>query len=193
MILIIDNYDSFVYNLAHYLQELGREVEVHRHDVLTIEEIEAKAPEGILISPGPCDPQKAGISLDVVRRLGGKFPILGVCLGHQCIGEVYGGKIIKAPEPIHGIASMIHHDGKGVFKEIPTPFKAGRYHSLVIDPDEVPDELEVSARTEDEIIMAVRHREQLVIGVQFHPESILTKHGHDLLRNFLDLMAEQSS
>ncbi len=193
MILIIDNYDSFVYNLAHYLQELGREVEVHRHDVLTIEEIEAKAPEGILISPGPCDPQKAGISLDVVRRFGGKFPILGVCLGHQCIGEVYGGKIIKAPEPIHGISSMIHHDGKGVFKEIPTPFKAGRYHSLVIDPDEVPDELEVSARTEDEIIMAVRHREQLVIGVQFHPESILTKHGHDLLRNFLDLMAEQSS
>jgi anthranilate synthase/aminodeoxychorismate synthase-like glutamine amidotransferase len=188
MILVIDNYDSFTYNLVQYLGELGADVRVRRNDQVTLGEVEAMAPEQLLISPGPGRPENAGITTDVIRRFGPKTPILGVCLGHQAIGLVYGGVVCRANTPMHGKTSTVVHDGKGVFEGINEPFLAGRYHSLVIGPDRVPTDLEVAARTqEDGTIMAVRHRSYPVHGVQFHPESVLTGEGRKILRNFLDL------
>ena len=184
MILIIDNYDSFVYNLAQYIGELGYEPLVYRNDQINLEEIEAFAPSHILISPGPGTPLDAGISNDVVRRFAGKLPILGVCLGHQCIGYVYGGLIVRAV-PMHGKTSLIYHDGKAIYEGLTSPFEAGRYHSLAIKPGTLPQYLTVAATTEDGEIMGVRHRRFVVEGVQFHPESILTEVGHDILRSFL--------
>jgi anthranilate synthase/aminodeoxychorismate synthase-like glutamine amidotransferase len=188
MVLVIDNYDSFTYNLVQYLGELGADVRVRRNDQITIGEIQAMAPEHILISPGPGRPEDAGVSVDVIRTFGPTTPILGVCLGHQAIGLVYGGVVTRASAPMHGKTSMVVHDGKGVFQGITTPLQAGRYHSLVIAKDRVPAELEVAGTTqEDGTIMAVRHRAYPVHGVQFHPESILTEEGRRILRNFLDL------
>ena len=187
MILLIDNYDSFTYNLYQYLCELGAEVEVVRNDQTTLEEIADMDPEKIVISPGPCTPEKAGISNDVLRRFGPTTPTLGVCLGHQCIGHAYGGTVGGAGEIMHGKTSLIHHDGKGVFKGLPDPFEAIRYHSLAIYDDDLPDELEVTARTDHGIIMGVRHRTHPVEGIQFHPESIMTPVGKDLLSNFLEM------
>ncbi|MBI2872361.1 MAG: aminodeoxychorismate/anthranilate synthase component II [Chloroflexi bacterium] len=186
MLLLIDNYDSFTYNLYQYLCELGAQVHVARNDALTLEEIEVMAPEKIVISPGPCTPQEAGISTDVVRRFGPRVPILGVCLGHQCIGVAYGAVVDRAGEIMHGKTSLVHHNGAGVFRGLPNPLEAIRYHSLAIMPDTVPDCLEVTARTERGVIMGVRHRSHPVEGVQFHPESIMTQAGKDLLRNFLE-------
>ncbi len=191
MLLMIDNYDSFTYNLVQYFGELGVDVEVHRNDQITVEEIEQKDPEWIVISPGPCTPNEAGISVDTIRYFAGRKPILGVCLGHQSIGQAFGGEIVHAGAIMHGKTSMIHHNDKGLFKGIPNPFEATRYHSLVIDKATLPEELEITAWTEtpdgdlDEI-MGVRHRTMPIEGMQFHPESILTEHGHDLLRNFLE-------
>jgi anthranilate synthase/aminodeoxychorismate synthase-like glutamine amidotransferase len=188
MILVIDNYDSFTYNLVQYLGELGADVRVRRNDQVTLGEVEAMAPEQILISPGPGRPENAGITTDVIRRFGPTTPILGVCLGHQAIGLVYGGIVCRANAPMHGKTSTVVHDGKGVFEGINEPFEAGRYHSLVIGADSVPTDLEVAARTQDDgTIMAVRHRAYPVHGVQFHPESVLTGEGRKILRNFLDL------
>jgi anthranilate synthase/aminodeoxychorismate synthase-like glutamine amidotransferase len=188
MVLVIDNYDSFTYNLVQYLGELGADVRVRRNDAVTIGEIEAMAPDQILISPGPGRPEGAGISVEVIRRFGPTTPILGVCLGHQAIGLVYGGTVCRAAAPMHGKTSTVVHDGKGVFGGITAPFPAGRYHSLVISNEAVPGALEVAARTqEDGTIMAVRHRTYPVHGVQFHPESVLTEEGRTILRNFLDL------
>ncbi|TAK55145.1 MAG: aminodeoxychorismate/anthranilate synthase component II [Dehalococcoidia bacterium] len=189
MLLLIDNYDSFTYNLYQYLGELGAEVEVVRNDQVTLEDIEAMGPERIIISPGPGNPDEAGISKDVIRRFAGKVPIFGVCLGHQCIGEVFGGIVEGAGEILHGKVSQITHDGRGVFVGIPSPISATRYHSLAIRPDSVPAELEVSARSESGVIMGVRHRKLTVEGVQFHPESILTPDGHQILRNFLAMIS----
>jgi anthranilate synthase/aminodeoxychorismate synthase-like glutamine amidotransferase len=185
MIVIIDNYDSFTYNLAQYLGELGSEVQVYRNDALTPGELEALHPSHIVISPGPGDPSDAGISRDVIRQLGPKIPLLGVCLGHQCIGDVYGGKVVRAPQPMHGKTSPIHHYGDSLFDGVPQPFQATRYHSLILEQESIPDELEVTARTADGVIMALRHREHPIIGVQFHPESILTPYGKKILSNFL--------
>ena len=186
MILLIDNYDSFTYNLYQYLCELGADVEVARNDKITLEEIEEMAPDGIVVSPGPCTPREAGISGEVVKQFGEKLPVLGVCLGHQTIGYAYGGVVERAPEIMHGKTSMVHHDGKGVYEGLPNPFEAIRYHSLMVNPDTLPDFLEVTSRTEDGIVMGVRHKTLPVEGVQFHPESIMTKVGHELLRNYLD-------
>ena len=191
-ILVIDNYDSFTYNLVQYLGELGEPPEVARNDEVTLAEVAAMNLMGVVISPGPCTPAEAGISTDLVRELGPQLPILGVCLGHQCIGEAYGARVVRAPRVMHGKLSAIHHDGRGVFRGLPDPFTATRYHSLVIEPDTVPAALEVTARTEDGVVMGVRHREHPVEGVQFHPESILTDGGHTLLRNFLDGCAERA-
>jgi len=185
MLLLIDNYDSFTYNLYQYLCELGADVHVVRNDKTTAQEIEAMAPERIVISPGPCTPKEAGISVEVVRRFAGKLPILGVCLGHQCIGEAFGAVVVGAGEIKHGKMSTIHHDGKGVLAGLPDPFQAIRYHSLAVQKESVPDCLEVSAWSESDVIMGLRHREHLVEGVQFHPESIMTDVGKDVLRNFL--------
>lgn len=185
MILVIDNYDSFVYNLAQYLGELGWEPSVYRNDSISMDGIAAMKPSHIVISPGPGTPDDAGISNEAVSRFGGKIPVLGVCLGHQCIGQVYGGKVVRAPVPMHGKSSQVFHDGKTVYRGLPNPFTAARYHSLVIEPKSVPATLEVSARTESGEIMGVRHCDFVVEGVQFHPESIMTEVGHDLLRNFL--------
>ena len=188
MILVIDNYDSFTYNLVQYLGELGAEIRVRRNDQVTIEEIEAMQPSQILISPGPGRPEDAGVTLDVIRRFGTTTPVLGVCLGHQAIGVVYGGTVCRATTPMHGKTSTVVHDGKGVFSGVAAPFEAGRYHSLIIASDSVPADLEVAARTrEDATIMAVRHRKYPVHGVQFHPESVLTDEGRRILKNFLDL------
>ena len=188
MVLVIDNYDSFTYNLVQYLGELGAVLRVRRNDQVTIDEIRAMAPEQIVISPGPGRPEDAGITCDVIRFFGPATPILGVCLGHQAIGVVYGGTVCRAQAPMHGKTSTVVHDGKGVFSGLQAPFQAGRYHSLVIANDRVPGELEVAARTkEDNTIMAVRHRSYPVHGVQFHPESVLTDEGRRLLRNFLEL------
>ncbi|MDO8715388.1 MAG: aminodeoxychorismate/anthranilate synthase component II [Dehalococcoidales bacterium] len=186
MVIVIDNYDSFTYNLVQYLGELGWESVVHRNDQVTLEQIERLAPSHIIISPGPCTPREAGISNDIIRRFGGQIPILGVCLGHQCIGDVYGGHVVRAPVPIHGKSSLVYHDGRTIYKNLTNPFEAGRYHSLVIQRDELPAVLEVSAVTSDGVVMGVRHKEYAVEGVQFHPESIMTEAGHSLLRNFLD-------
>jgi anthranilate synthase/aminodeoxychorismate synthase-like glutamine amidotransferase len=186
-VLVIDNYDSFVFNLVQYLGELGAEPVVHRHDELTVDEIVDLDPDAILISPGPGRPDDAGVSNAVIERLAGVKPILGVCLGHQCIGQVFGGTVVRAPAVMHGKTSLVHHDGRGVLAGLPQPFEATRYHSLVVDPASVPATLEVTARTDDGVIMALRHREVPVEGVQFHPESILTHAGHQLLTNFLKL------
>ncbi len=190
MLLLIDNYDSFTYNLYQYLAELGEQVEVHRNDQITVEDCLQMKPEYVVISPGPCSPKEAGISVDLIHAFAGKAPLLGVCLGHQCIGEAFGGVVTSAGEIMHGKTSMITHHGKGVFEGLPNPFEAIRYHSLAIAPDTVPDVLEVSARSESGVIMGVRHRTLPIEGVQFHPESIMTHHGHDLLRNFLKLGRE---
>ena len=186
MLLLIDNYDSFTYNLFQYLSELGEEVWVARNDRVSLEEIEMRSPEHIVISPGPGTPEEAGISNDVIRRFGGKIPILGVCLGHQCVGYAYGGRVSRAGEIMHGKSSLIHHDGRGVFRGLTSPFPAIRYHSLAVMADGLPECLEISARTENGIIMGLRHREFPVEGVQFHPESIMTGVGKDLLKNFLN-------
>lgn len=191
MILMIDNYDSFTYNLVQYLGELGAEVQVERNDALTLADIEVLAPERIVISPGPCTPNEAGISVPLVQAFAGRIPLLGVCLGHQSIGQAFGGEVVRARAVMHGKTSLIHHAGTGVFHDLPSPFEATRYHSLVVARDSLPDCLEITAwtRTEDgemDEIMGLRHRELDIQGVQFHPESILTRHGHDLLRNFLE-------
>ncbi len=186
MILVIDNYDSFAYNLTQYLGELGRQPVVFRNDKITIGQIEAIAPSHIVISPGPCTPLEAGISNDIIRHFKGLIPILGVCLGHQCIGYVYGGTVERARVPVHGKQSSITHDGKTIFKGLPSPLKGGRYHSLVVAIEGLPPSLTVSARTEEGEIMAVRDERQMVEGIQFHPESILTESGHAILENFLD-------
>jgi len=186
VILLIDNYDSFTYNLYHYLGELGAEVTVFRNDKITLETIAAMKPEKIVVSPGPCTPKEAGISCAVITRFGEKTPILGVCLGHQCIGAALGGEIIRAPSIMHGKLSEVTHDGQTIFRNLKNPFAAMRYHSLVINPEDLPADLTVSARTADGVIMAVRHRTFPVEGVQFHPESILTEEGKKLLKNFLE-------
>jgi anthranilate synthase/aminodeoxychorismate synthase-like glutamine amidotransferase len=186
MLLLIDNYDSFTYNLYQYLAELGAEVATVRNDKITLEEIEELAPDGIVISPGPCTPREAGISNDVIRHFGERVPTLGVCLGHQCVGYVYGARVDQAGEIRHGKTSMIHHNGAGVLAGLPNPFEAIRYHSLVVYPETVPDCLEVTARTDNGLIMGLRHKEHPVEGVQFHPESIMTPDGKHLLQNFLD-------
>ena len=190
-ILMIDNYDSFTYNLVQYFGELGVDIRVFRNDEITLDEIGAMAPDQIVLSPGPCTPAEAGISVPAITAFAGKIPILGVCLGHQSIGEAFGGKIIRAKRVMHGKISAIHHEGKGVFKDLPSPFNATRYHSLVIEQDSLPDCLDVTAWTENpdgsiEEIMGVRHKTLAVEGVQFHPESILSEHGHHMLKNFLD-------
>ena len=190
MLLMIDNYDSFTFNLVQFFGELGEEVKVVRNDELDVAGIAALAPERIVISPGPCTPNEAGVSLAVLRELSASAPVFGVCLGHQSIGQAFGGRVVRAKQIMHGKTSMIHHTGAGVFRGLPSPFEATRYHSLVVEKDSLPDCLEISAWTEDEDgsfdeIMGLRHRELAVEGVQFHPESILTQHGHDLLRNFL--------
>jgi anthranilate synthase/aminodeoxychorismate synthase-like glutamine amidotransferase len=190
MILMIDNYDSFTYNLVQYLGELGADIRVARNDQITIAEIERLGPEKIVISPGPCTPREAGISCDVIRHFAGRIPLLGVCLGHQCIGEVFGGEIVRAPALFHGKTSLIYHDDRSIFRGLPRPFEATRYHSLVIRRDTLPDCLELSAETDDGVIMGVRHRELSVEGVQFHPESILTHEGKKLLANYLSLSPE---
>ncbi len=190
MILLIDNYDSFTYNLYQYLCELGADVQVARNDKITLEEIEDISPDGIVVSPGPCTPKEAGISGEVVKRFGEKLPVLGVCLGHQTIGYAYGGVVERAPEIMHGKTSMVHHDGKGLYEGLPNPFEAIRYHSLMVNPDTLPDFVEVTSKTEDGIVMGVRHKTLPVEGVQFHPESIMTKVGHDLLRNYLRMVEE---
>jgi anthranilate synthase component II len=185
MLLMIDNYDSFTYNLVQYFGELGQDVHVHRNDEITLEQIRAMQPEKIVISPGPCTPNEAGISVPLIHEFAGKIPLLGVCLGHQSIGQAFGGNIIKAKTLMHGKTSLIHHTSTGVFKDLPNPYTATRYHSLVIERETIPDCLEITAWTEDGEIMGVKHKTLAVEGVQFHPESILTEHGHDLLNNFL--------
>ena len=191
VLLMIDNYDSFTYNVVQYFGELGADVQVYRNDAISVEEIEALNPAQIVISPGPCTPAKAGISMPVISHFAGKIPLLGICLGHQSIGQVYGGEIVRAKKVMHGKLSPIHHSGQGVFKDLAKPFTATRYHSLVVDAQQLPDCLEVTAWTENENgereeIMGVRHKELAVEGVQFHPESILSEQGHALLKNFLD-------
>jgi anthranilate synthase/aminodeoxychorismate synthase-like glutamine amidotransferase len=185
-ILVLDNYDSFVFNLVQYLGELGAEPLVHRCDSLALEQIDALAPDGVLISPGPGRPEDAGLSNEVIGHFAGRVPVFGVCLGHQCIGQIYGGDVVRAPEIMHGKTSLIEHTGIGVFQGLPNPFEATRYHSLVVQRDTMPDVLEITAQTSDGLVMGLRHREFDVEGVQFHPESILTAGGHQLVGNFLD-------
>ena len=185
MLLMIDNYDSFTYNLVQYLGELGQDVQVYRNDEIDLHQIAQLKPEKIVISPGPCTPNEAGISLALIKEFAGKIPLLGVCLGHQSIGQAFGGHIIKAKTLMHGKTSLIHHTSKGVFKDLPNPYTATRYHSLVIERETIPDCLEITAWTDDGEIMGVKHKTLAVEGVQFHPESVLTEHGHDLLNNFL--------
>jgi anthranilate synthase component 2 len=190
MLLVIDNYDSFTYNLVHYLGELGAEVDVRRNDKIAVAEVMAMRPDAIVISPGPCTPNEAGICLDLIATAGPQIPILGVCLGHQSIGQVYGGKVVRAPSLMHGKVSTIRHGGKSVFRGINGDFLATRYHSLTIAPESLPEALEVTASADDDVIMGVMHRAHPVHGVQFHPESIASENGHQVLRNFLDLAAE---
>jgi len=187
MLILIDNYDSFTYNLVHFLGELGASCEVIRNDKITAEEVMQKKPKAIVLSPGPCTPNEAGICLDLIAKAGGKIPLLGVCLGHQAIGQVYGGKVIRAPEPLHGKLSTIRHTGEGVFKGLPDKFDVTRYHSLIVERNSLPDELEVTAETPDGLIMGLQHKTHPVHGVQFHPESIASQQGHALLANFLQL------
>ena len=185
MLLMIDNYDSFTYNLVQYFGELGERVTVYRNDQLTLNDVDALAPSHVVISPGPCTPNEAGISVDLVREYGARVPILGVCLGHQSIAQAYGGNIVRAPTLMHGKTSMISHEGESLFGEIPTPFQATRYHSLVVEESSLPDCFEITARADDGEIMGIAHRSHPVVGVQFHPESILTQYGHKMLHNFL--------
>ncbi|KIL99378.1 Anthranilate synthase amidotransferase component [Paramagnetospirillum magnetotacticum MS-1] len=186
MFLLIDNYDSFTYNLWHYLGELGAEVVVKRNDALTVDQVLALRPQGIVISPGPCDPDRAGICLDLIKRAAGIIPLFGVCLGHQAIGQAFGGKVVRAPKPMHGKVDTITHNDTGVFKGLPSPFRATRYHSLVVERESFPDCLQVSAWAGDGLVMGLTHKELPIWGVQFHPESIETEHGHAMLRNFID-------
>lgn len=192
-VLLVDNYDSFVHNLARYVRELGFRTLVRRNDALDLGEIEALAPSHVILSPGPRTPREAGISSAVVAELGRHIPILGVCLGHQCVAAALGGRVVRAARPRHGKTSPVHHTGEGLFRGLPSPFEATRYHSLIVDPDGLPECLEVVARTAEDEIMALRHRSWPVWGVQFHPESVLTEHGHALLRNFLSLTAEPAA
>ncbi len=185
MILLIDNYDSFVYNLARYVNQLGFASQVIRNDAITLNGIEQLNPSHIILSPGPCTPNEAGITLDVIQHFANKIPILGICLGHQAIGQAFGGAVIKAPTPTHGKASLIYHDARGIFQGIEMPFKAGRYHSLILSESTLPDVLQVTARTADGVIMAIQHIEYPIVGLQFHPESVLTEHGYALLLNFV--------
>ncbi len=187
MFLLIDNYDSFTYNLFHFRGELGATLEVRRNDVLSVDQALAMQPQGIVMSPGPCDPDRAGICLELVAAAAGKLPMLGVCLGHQAIGQAFGGKVVRAPACMHGKLSRVHHDGRGVFEGLPSPFTATRYHSLTIEPAGLPEVLEVTAEAEDGVIMGLQHKELPIHGVQFHPESIASEHGHALLANFLRL------
>lgn len=191
MILIIDNYDSFTYNLVQYLGEMGQEIQVFRNDRITLDEIADRKPNHIIISPGPCTPNEAGISLAIVGRFAGQIPILGVCLGHQSIGQAFGGKVVRADRLMHGKTSMIHHDGNTLYANLPNPFEATRYHSLIIERESLPDCLQISAETDVGEIMGVRHKDCLVEGVQFHPESFLTTVGKDLLKNFLNLSSPE--
>lgn len=186
MLLLIDNYDSFTYNLYQYLCELGAEVQVRRNDRVTLDEIEAMRPDALVISPGPCTPDEAGLSCQIIKTFGPRIPTLGVCLGHQAIGQVYGGRVIRAPEPMHGKTSLIYHHGQGVFHDLPIPFAANRYHSLIVERATLPSALEITAETADGLIMGLHHRTYPVEGVQFHPESIMTPVGKNILRNFLD-------
>jgi anthranilate synthase/aminodeoxychorismate synthase-like glutamine amidotransferase len=187
MVFVLDNYDSFTYNLVQYMGELGAEMTIRRNDELTVDEVEALNPERILLSPGPCTPQEAGISIELIRRFAGKVPVLGVCLGHQAIGAAFGGKVVRAPQLMHGKTSDVTHDGKTVFSNIKSPMTCTRYHSLIVSEEGLPADLEVSARTADGTIMGLRHREYAVEGVQFHPESVLTQDGKQLIKNFLEL------
>jgi anthranilate synthase component 2 len=193
-IILLDNYDSFTYNLLHYLGEVGAEVTVFRNDKISVKELMAKKPDGIVISPGPGTPQQSGICLELVKEASGKIPILGVCLGHQAIGEAFGGKVIRAPKPMHGKISAIYHEGQSVFKDLPIPFNATRYHSLIVERSSLPDSLEVTAITADDgLIMGLKHKGHNTHGVQFHPESIASEHGHQLIRNFLSLSSRAKS
>jgi para-aminobenzoate synthetase component II len=185
MILLLDNYDSFTYNLAQYLGELGCTLEVHRNDKISVEQIVRRKPEGIVISPGPCTPQEAGISIELIQKLAGKFPILGVCLGHQAIAAAFGGKIVRAPKLFHGKTSQIEHNGRGIFRSVPNPLTATRYHSLIVERKSLPRSLAITAETSDGVIMGLRHKRYPIDGVQFHPESVLTESGKKLLQNFL--------
>jgi anthranilate synthase/aminodeoxychorismate synthase-like glutamine amidotransferase len=185
MLLLIDNYDSFTYNLYQYLAELGAEITVCRNDQVTLDEIEAMRPDAIVISPGPCTPNEAGLSCQIIATFGARIPTLGVCLGHQAVGQVYGGNVVRAPVPMHGKTTLMYHQGQGVFQHLPIPFEANRYHSLIVERSTLPNELEITAETADGLIMGLRHRTYPVEGVQFHPESIMTPVGKDLLRNFL--------
>jgi len=187
MYVLIDNYDSFTYNLVHFLGELGAEMAVHRNDAITPEQVLALAPEGIVLSPGPCDPDRAGICLELVERAAGRIPLLGVCLGHQAIGQAFGGKVVRAPYVMHGKLSPVRHNGEGVFRGLPNPFQATRYHSLTVERESLPDCLEITAETDDGVILGLAHRELPVHGVQFHPESIASEQGHALLKNFLEI------
>ena len=187
MFLLLDNYDSFTYNLRHYLGELGAEVEVRRNDAVSADEALILGAEGIVISPGPCDPDRAGICLEVVEKAAGRRPVLGVCLGHQCIGQAFGAKVVRAPKPMHGKISEITHNATGVLAAIPSPFKATRYHSLTLEPGSLPDCLEITAESDDGVIQGIAHRDLPLHGVQFHPESIGSEHGHQLIQNFLDI------
>ncbi len=189
-VTLIDNYDSFTWNLVHYIGALGADVRVYRNDAITTAEVLAQAPDAIVLSPGPCTPREAGICLQLIEASAGRVPLFGVCLGHQAIGEAYGGEVVRAPEPVHGKLSDIHHEGVAVFRGIPSPFLATRYHSLVVAADSLPQELVVTARTTGGLIMGLAHRRHPVYGVQFHPESILSEHGHDVLKNFLDLASD---
>jgi anthranilate synthase component 2 len=189
-VLVIDNYDSFTYNLVHYLGELGAKLTVRRNDKITLDEIRAMKPEAIVLSPGPCTPNEAGVCLDVITELGAETPILGVCLGHQAIGQAYGGDVVRAPRLMHGKLSEVRHQGQSVFRGINEPFMATRYHSLTIKPETMPESLTVTANADDDVVMGVMHREHPVHGVQFHPESIASEHGKDILRNFLNIAAE---
>jgi anthranilate synthase/aminodeoxychorismate synthase-like glutamine amidotransferase len=190
-VLLIDNYDSFVHNLARYLRELGQPVEVRRNDAIDLDAIAGARPSHVVISPGPCRPEQAGISLEVVRRFAGEIPLLGVCLGHQCIAQAFGGRVLRAERVMHGKTSAVTHGASGLFNGVPSPFRATRYHSLVAEPGSLPADLEVTAQSDDGVIMAIRHRKLPVAGVQFHPEAVRTEHGHRLLRNFLDGSAWQ--
>ena len=187
MYILIDNYDSFTYNLLHYFGELGAEMDVHRNDKITVDEVMAREPEGIIISPGPCDPDKAGICLDLVEKAAGKIPIFGVCLGFQTIVQAFGANVVRAPFPMHGKMSSIKHSGRDIFKGLPDGFQATRYHSLALEKDNWPETLEITAETDDGVIMGIAHKEHAVTGVEFHPESIASEHGHRLLENFLNL------
>lgn len=189
MIVLIDNYDSFTYNLVQYLGELGAQTQVYRNDEITVEDTLKLNPKGIMISPGPSDPDRAGICMDLIKAAADKdLPLFGVCLGHQCLGQIYGGKVIRAPAPMHGKTSNMYHDEKSVFKGLPSPFEATRYHSLIVEKETLPDCFEITAKTDDDIIMGLQHKEKPLHGVQFHPESIATQHGHKMIQNFLNMI-----